>query len=120
MLKLAKYILIYNLYKRVRKNIFATLFSLFFMMISIYFFNDILQVVDSSNKSAYLAVKWIVLLFLLGVIAYNISKIFKAISAPLKKEVDPSITHHKEKILGKDHLMSRSDLIIRKYTEGGK
>lgn len=120
MQKLVKYIFIYNVYKRVRKNIFITLLSLFFIVISIYFFNDMLQIVDSNSRSAYLAAKWVTLFFLLAVATYNISKILKAIATPLKKVDTLSISPQKEKILSKEQLVSRSDLIISKYKKSKK
>ena len=120
MQKLVKYILIYNVYKRVRKNIFMTLLSVFFVMISVYFFNDMLQIADSNSKSAYLVAKWITLFFLLAVATYNISKILKAIATPLKKVDTLSISPQKEKILSKEQLVSRSDLIISKYKKSKK
>ena len=89
--------------------VFAVLF-----VISTYLFNDLIAMAD--EKLGLVIVKWIAILILLAVIAFNAGQIFKAVPTPFKKE-DQVADARKETIVSKKHLVSRSDLILNKYRD---
>ena len=83
-------------------------------MVAAYLFSDLITMTE--NKLGLVVAKWITLLFLLGVIVVNIQQTFKGIQYPFQKEkYDQPADLRKEKILSKEKLVSRSDLILNKY-----
>lgn len=83
-------------------------------LVSSYMFTDLIAMAD--EKLGLVIVKWIVILILLAVITFNVSQIYKALPTPFKKEKkDQIVDSKKERIISKERLLSRSDMIINKY-----
>lgn len=118
MFRIVKYYFILNLYQKTKRNMVAIIVSVFFMTLVPYFFTDFIDMVESSDRYVPVIWKWILLLFLLSILIFNVLRIFKAIHIPfLKEQKVKSPDFRKERILEKDHLLSRSDLILKKYRE---
>ncbi len=115
MFKIVKYYFLLNIYQRAKRNIIAVIISGFLLVLSSYIFNDLIDIADDS-KYGLIIVKWILLLLLWSIIAFNIVKVLNAIPRPLKKENKNIVRDtRKESILHKEHLISRSGIILNKY-----
>ena len=116
MFKLAKYYLFINWYGQSKQYLARVLLSVSGIILSIFIFNDIIAMSD--EKTIPVIFKWLVVIALLGIIAYNTNKAIKSISLPLqgtqKQEVPDAL---KEKILTQKTLRSRSERILDKYRE---
>lgn len=114
MFKLAKYYLLVNWYGRNKRYLARVLLALSGMVLSIFIFTDIIAMSD--DKTIPIIFKWLVIIALLGVIAYNMSKAVKTVSLPLQGKQKPEVTDAlKEKILAQKTLRSRSERILDKY-----
>lgn len=119
MFKVARYYILLNLYQKVKRNIIAVMLSVFLLIVTIYLFGDLIDMAEENNKYYFVYTKWIFLFFLLSLIAINIIKILNTIRIPFsndQKETDVDV--RKEKIIAKEHLLSRSDLILDRYRTG--
>lgn len=121
MFKTLKYLFLASLYKKAKKS-FVVLFA---YVVSLILFslmmNDVISVATGGIVYILLPMKWIVILSLLGLIAFSVLKIFNIASNPFdSKDKDentkqtPSSTK-KERILAKEKLFTQSDLILQKY-----
>ncbi len=116
MFKIAKYYLLLNLYQKTKRNMIAIVVFFVLFIVSTYMFGDLIAMAD--EKFGLVIAKWIVILVLLAVIAFNIVQLFKAVPVPFKKEECDGVADlRKEKIVSKEHLLSRSDLIVNKYRD---
>ena len=94
---------------------------LFAYIVSLILFSlvvsDILSLSSGVMIYAVLMVKWIVTLTLIGLIGFTALKIFNIASSPFEsKEKEETFTDtKKEKILSKEKLYTKSDLILQKY-----
>jgi len=114
MFKMAKYYVLINLYRKARKNIMVIAASLIIMVLLSYLFADL--VLMEVYTGQFIIVKWVVNLLLLLIIVWNIRKMTSIVILPFRKEHKKTIVDFKkENILKKDHLFSRSDLILNKY-----
>ena len=114
MFRLAKYYILLNLYRRAKKNIVSMVVSLLTMGFVSFIFSDIIEVARNSSQFGLIAIKWLTLLSLFAVIIFNLLKIMKIASVPFEDK-DRVPDERKEKLLAKEHLKSRSDLIFEKY-----
>ena len=118
MFKFAKYYVLLKLYRKTKKNIIGITVSMLFMVITSYIFSDIIGMTVNDNSYGLIVVKWLMHLMLLLIIVFNMREIIKVISSPFKKEVTEFVQDEKrERILSKNHLMSKHDLIIQKYKD---
>lgn len=116
MFRFAKYYMLVNLYKRAKKNIIRVFLSVFVMILVSYLFADIIAIAGEENSYRLLSLKWLILLVSIFVILTNIRQVVKIASSPFGKEVNETeIDVKKERILAKEHLMTKSDRIIEKY-----
>ena len=114
MFKFAKYYFLLNIFQRTKRNLIIIVIASLLFVLCTYMFSDLIAMAD--NKLGLLTGKWMVLLFLLMVIIVNMVKIFKMIQIPFQKEECNLIPDpQKEKLMAKEELMSRSDLILGKY-----
>ena len=114
MFKLAKYYFLLNIYQKRKRNLIAIVISLLLLVVTSYLFSDL--IIMAENKLGLVVAKWIILLFMLAVIVVNIRQIFTGIQYPFQTEkYDQPVDLKKEKILSKEKLVSRSDLILNKY-----
>jgi len=91
--------------------------SILLMVITSYIFSDIIGMMVN-NSYGLIIIKWLMYLMLLVIIFFNVRKILKVISSPFEKEATEFVKDEKrESILVKNHLMSKSDLIIQKYKD---
>lgn len=116
MFKIAKYYLLVSIVRRAKKNFLMILISMLGMILTSFLFADLIGVMDSGSKYILVAIKWLILISLLMLVALNMLKIVNIVSEPFKKESkEPRDDIKKEKILAKEHLLSRSELILNKY-----
>ncbi len=119
MLKLAKYYLLVNLYTKAKRNLFALFSAMVLIPFIVYLSADLQQTLAPENRTAVLAVKWMLLLSLMAVIGFNIRQMARIVgtSFSLKREAMQEKDTRKETILAKERLQSRSKLILQKYKE---
>lgn len=106
--------------KRIKSRIFIIISSLILIAVSSSFFDDILSI---PNDKPYfvLSIKWAVILVLIMLIIFQVKKIISInyLSIKSDKVLDDSnndkMFYKKDKILKKEKLTSRSDIIIQKY-----
>ena len=116
MFKIAKYYFLLNWYQKTKRNMIAIIVFAVLFVVSTYMFADLIAMAD--EKLGLVIAKWIAIVGLLAVIAFNVGQIFKSVPTPFKKEEkDQVVDSRKEKIVSKEHLVSRSDLIINKYRD---
>ena len=114
MFKLAKYYVLMQWYQKSRKNLTAILLSVILLVITSFIFSDLIAM--TNDKASLVILKWMVLSGLLAVMTYNIVQVFKAVRIPFQKEHHPeTVDLRKEEIVQKEHLVSRSELILNKY-----
>lgn len=117
MFKLAKYYILMQWYQKSRKNLITIMVSVMSLVITSFIFSDLIAMTD--KKVSLVVFKWIVLSALFGLLIYNIMQVFKAVRIPFQKEHNHrKVDVRKEKMLEKAHLVSRSDLILKKYRNG--
>jgi len=116
MFKIAKYYFLLNWFQKIKKNIIAILVFFVLLVVLTYMFGDLIAMSD--DKLGLVIAKWIAIIVLLAVIAFNVGQIFKSVPMPFKREEKGQIVDSKkEEIVTKKHLISRSDLIINKYRD---
>jgi len=122
MFKVLKYLFIANLYARAKKS-FLVLFGAIISLILIsLIINDAVSVASDISIYILLVVKWVSILSLLVLIGYSILKIINIVALPFTTESQSSITNttvadsiKKDRILNKEKLFTKSDLILKKY-----
>lgn len=121
MLKLFKYIFIVNLYKKAKKNLIMAGVMLILMFISTFLMNDLIEVARGSEKYLFLLTKWVLILVFLAVIAINLLKVFNIAIASIgvkpTYKLSLASTDKKQRLLGKEHLETKSESIIKKYMQ---
>jgi len=116
MFKLAKYYFLFNWYQKTKRNMIAIMVFFVLFLVSIYMFDDLIAMAD--DKFELVIIKWIVILIFLSAIVCNMVKLLKVVPVPFKKEESDVVADkRKEKIIAKERLLSRSDLIINKYRD---
>ena len=116
MFRLAKYYILLNLYRRVKRNIFTVLISMLMIFVVSFIFSDLRKIIVGEGTYIIIAVKWTILLSLGVLMVLNLFRIVKAVSVPFGKDDNQCIDDpQKEKILTKENLLSRSDQVIYKY-----
>jgi len=117
MFKLFKYLLLASLYKKAKTN-FVILSVCFVMLIlSWLMLDDLIPHLAGMNVFIFLTIKWVSIILLLGVMWFNILHIFNIATNPLNSQEDEVTKTKKNKILTKDKLFTKSDLIMQKYTK---
>lgn len=106
--------------KKIKNSIFIIIFSLILIVVSSYFFVDILKI-PNGNPYFILAIKWAIILVLIIVIILQVNKIININYLSIKKDKvldrynKDKTFDKKHKILKKDTLTSRLDIIIKKH-----
>ena len=114
MFKFAKYYFLLNWYQNTKRNMLAIVVFFVLFLILTYLFGDLIAMAD--DKLGLVIAKWIAIIVLLAMIAFNIVQLFKSLPVPFKNEKsDDEKDLKKEKIITKEKLLSRSDLILNKY-----
>lgn len=126
MYKIFKYLFIANVYKRAKKSIIFLTLSLVALVLTTFMMNDVIAVSSGIGIYILLLGKWSMILLLMGFIGFNIVKIinifvspFKASSSEGSNKALTNLTRDtkKSKILNKETLFTKSDLIIQKYVK---
>ena len=116
MFKLAKYYMFLKLYQNAKLNVFLILSSVALFIVFIFIFDDLLAMVQGNEKYTFLMAKWGLLLSLLLVIVWNTRVALKKVHNPFSKGNKHMVQDvRKEKLLAKDQLQSKQDLILKKY-----
>ncbi len=116
MFKLAKYYVFLNLYQNAKRNVLIVLASVVLFMMSIFLFSDLIIMAHGNEKYTFIIAKWIVLLSILIVIIWNIRVALKKVRHPFQNESKyEKLDERKEKLLAKERLQSKNDLILKKY-----
>ena len=117
MFRMFKYLYIANLYKKTKRNVIAVGLSLLFLLMTVFVSNDLIVATLGSEKYLLILFKWLVIGLLLWIIIRHLKKIWSIPSSSLQvKACEPVVKdYRKERILGKERLQSRSDLILKKY-----
>jgi len=113
MLKLAKYYLLINLYRKNKRSLLIVLVSIVMMITISFIFSDLTGMAESKERYFLVGIKWLLLFCLLGLIAYQLRKISQQSALPFEKNA--SFDVKREQLMAKEKLQSRSDMIINKY-----
>jgi len=106
--------------KKIKNRIFIIIFSLILISVFSSFIDDILSV-PNDNPHFVLSIKWTVILALIILIIFQVKKIIRINYLSIKKDTvldicgNDKTPNKKDKIIKKDKLTSRSDIIIQKY-----
>lgn len=125
MFKVFKYLFVANLYKRAKKSIILFFASFIALILVTLIMNDVIAVASGMSVYMLLLSKWIMILLLLAFIGFYGIKIVNIAFAPFSSNSDnddtskiliiSSTDSKKAKILNKEQLHTKSDLIIQKY-----
>ena len=122
MFKVLKYLLLANLYNRAKKSFFILFGSLISLLLTSLILNDAVSVASGISIYILLLVKWIIILSLLGLIGFSILKIINVATSPFTTEEKSQDANEtiivdvkKARVLNKEKLLSKSDLIMQKY-----
>ena len=120
MFKALKYLLFAGLYKKAKKSFLILFGSIVTLILINLIISDAVGVSSGTSIFFLLITKWISNLFLLWLIGFNILKIFNIATNPFTSEPSkPKATKEsdgkKNRILDKETLFTKSDLIIQKY-----
>ena len=126
MFRVFKYLIMASIYKKAKKNFIILFISAFFLIITNLIINDLIEI--SSDKIIFLLLlsRWCITLILLSLIIFSITKIFNIIVNPFEKKDNQSLLSttskvykdkKKDYLLSKEKLLTKSDLIMTKYTK---
>ena len=123
MFKTLKYLLLANLYNRAKRSFIALFISVVSLILVTFIMGDIISVASGIALYSLIALKWLMVLAILGFIAFNILKIINIATTPFAKTttvqavVTAELDMKREKILNKEKLFTKSDSILDKYTK---
>lgn len=122
MFKVLKYLFVANLYKKTKNSFLGIFVSVIALIVLSLIVNDLISVASGMNVYILLIIKWVGIFFLLGFIGYSVLKIVNAITTPFTTEEKAVSTNtvvmldnKKDRILAKEKLNTKSDLILQKY-----
>ena len=122
MFKVFKYLFIANLYNKAKKNFLLLFGSIISLILISLIINDAISVASGISIYIFLIVKWISILSLLILIGYSLIKIINIATSPFINEDNENnspekevIDTKKDRILNKEKLFTKSDLILQKY-----
>lgn len=116
MFKVFKYLFLVTLYKKAKKSFVMLAMYVVLLILLSLILNDLISVATGLTVYVLLLVKWVLILLLLILIAFTLVKIFSVATNPLKKrEEEREVNTKKERILAKEKLSTKSDLILQKY-----
>ena len=119
MFKVFKYIFIATLYKKSKKSFITLLSSIVTLPLISFMLNDFIEVSQGVNVYMLLVFKWLVIVILLSLIVYNTLRIINIATNHFETKKESSTKEQKKnRILEKDELLSRSDIIMKKYMKG--
>ena len=119
MFRVFKYIFIATLYKKSKKSFITLLASIVTLPLVSFMLNDFIEVSQGVNVYMLLVFKWLVIVILLSLIVYNSLRIINIATNPFETKKESSTKEQKKnRILEKDELLSRSDIIMKKYMKG--
>lgn len=121
MFKTLKYLLLANLYTKAKRSFIALFISIVSLILVTFIMGDIISVTSGISLYMFIALKWFMVLAILGFIAFSILKIINIATSPFSKD---TVVHteaileadiKREKILNKEKLFTKSDSILEKY-----
>jgi len=113
MFKFAKYYLIINLYRKNKRSLLIVLVAIVMMITLSLIFSDLIVMAEDTERYFLVGIKWLLLFGLLGLIGYQLRKIFLQSSLPFEKNRSTNVK--REQLMTKEKLQSRSEMIINKY-----
>ncbi len=128
MFKALKYLLFAGLYKKAKKSFTFLFLSIGAFIVISFIMSDAMSVASGISLYVLLITKWIILLSLLIVMAFSVLKIFNIATSPFAETKDSSVakkssksdSSKKKRILDKEKLYTKSDLILQKYMKDQK
>ena len=116
MFKMAKYYMFLKLYRDAKRNVLLVLLSIILFIVSVFVFADLMAMAQGNEKYTFLMSKWVLLLSILAAIVWNTKVALKKIRHPFSKGNKHMVKDvRKEKLLAKERLQSKQDLILKKY-----
>lgn len=121
MFKALKYLLLANLYTKAKRSFIGLFISAVLLILVTFIIGDIISVASGIALYSLIALKWLIVLVLLGLITFNVLKIIHIAITPFAKVttvqiVDtPEADMKRKKILSKEKLLTKSDSILEKY-----
>jgi len=121
MFKAIKYLLLANLYSRAKRSFLALIIAIVSLILITFIMGDFISVASGMPLYSLIIAKWLIVLALMGFIAFSILKIINIATAPFTKETKAKAVNtskvdtKKERILNKEKLFTRSDSILEKY-----
>lgn len=116
MFKMAKYYMFLKLYRNAKRNVLLVLLSIILFIVSAFVFADLMVMAQGNEKYTFLMAKWVLLLSILAAIVWNTSVALKKVRQSFSIESKQIVKDvRKEKLLSKERLHSKQDLILKKY-----
>lgn len=116
MFKVFKYIFLLTLYKKAKKSfLMLAVYAVVLILLSLMF-SDFISIASGMSLYVLIFAKWASVVLLLILIAITLAKIFSLATTIFEKSEDTKeLDVKKEKILAKEKLSTKSDLILQKY-----
>ena len=103
-----------KLYRNAKHNVLLVLLSIILFIVSAFVFADLMAMAQGNEKYTFLMAKWVLLLSILVAIVWNtrvaLKKVRQSLSMKRKQKVKDT---RKEKLLVKERLESKQDLILK-------
>ena len=120
MFKALKYLLLAGFYKKAKKKFFMLFGSIVILILINLIMSDAIGVASGISVYFLLIIKWISNILLLWFIGFNIFQVFNILTNPFTNDqsnakATEASNSKKNRILEKEKLYTKSDLILQKY-----
>ena len=124
MFKAFKYFFYIGLYKRAKSIFLILIAAVISLAVSSLMINDLIAITTGMTLYLLVLLKWVLVLSLIGLISWSALKILNIVMNPLnthdrknnnKEDVSAPKDKRKEKILNKEQLFTKSEMILQKY-----
>jgi len=114
MFKTLKYLLFVTLYKKAKKSFTMLFIYIVVLILGSLILTDMMNIASGSSVYIFLLIKWSFVLVLMSLIVFSIFKILNVATNPFEKTKEKP-NDKKSRIISKEELFTKSDLIIQKY-----
>lgn len=121
MFKALKYLLLANLYSRAKRSFISLLVCIVSLVLVTFIMSDIIGVASGMTLYSLIIIKWLLVIGLMGFLSFHILKIINIATTPFSKDTKAQVADtlkvdsKKNRILNKEKLFTKSDLILQKY-----
>jgi len=117
MFRFLKYLFVMNRLRHAKRALVMLVTSMALLVLFGFIAYDLSSHVPAEHQYTWMAVKWCVIIMLIGMMGWNAKKVFTLFTAPFgidQAKYDDAKRH----VLAKTHLRSKEERILDKYRSG--